>query len=56
MPAPSPKVSASTRAVRMPISAAIARFCVTARICSPSGVRLSSMSSPAKTDSAKMMM
>ena len=42
--------------VRMPISAAIARFCVTARICSPSGVRLSSVSRPAKTTSAKMMM
>ena len=37
MPEPSPKVSASTRPVRMPMAAAMRRFCVTARICRPSG-------------------
>ena len=42
MPEPSPKVSASMRAVRMPIEAAIARFCVTARISSPSRVKRNS--------------
>ncbi len=36
MPEPSPKVSASTAAVRMPMAAAMARFCVTARISRPS--------------------
>ena len=45
MPEPSPKVSASMRAVRMPIAAAIARFCVTARISRPSRVKRSSASS-----------
>ncbi len=37
-PDPSPKVNASTHGVRMPIAAAILRFCVTARIRSPIGV------------------
>ena len=46
MPEPSPKVSASTRAVRMPIDAAIARFCVTARISRPSRVKRSRPSRP----------
>ena len=39
MPEPSPKVSASMRLVRMPIEAAIARFCVTARISRPRRVK-----------------
>ncbi|MGY3464263.1 hypothetical protein ACVW0I_001134 [Bradyrhizobium sp. LM6.11] len=38
MPEPRPKVSASTREVAMPIEAAMRRFCVTARISSPSAV------------------
>ena len=45
MPEPSPKVSASMRAVRMPIEAAIWRFCVTARISRPSRVKRSIASS-----------
>ena len=45
MPEPRPKVRASTRPVRMPIDAAIARFCVTARISSPRWVKRSSASS-----------
>jgi hypothetical protein len=38
MPEPSPKVSASTHGVRMPMAEAMRRFCVTARICRPIGV------------------
>jgi len=45
---PSPKVSASMRAVRIPMEAAIARFCVTARISRPSRVKRNSPSNPAK--------
>ena len=38
MPEPSPKVSASMRLVLMPMDAAMARFCVTARISRPKRV------------------
>jgi hypothetical protein len=55
MPEPNPKVSASTRAVRMPIDAAIARFWVTARISSPSLVKRSRPSNATNTKSVKTM-
>ena len=55
MPEPSPKVSASMRLVRMPIEAAIARFCVTARISRPKRVKRSSASKPAKMSRVKTM-
>ena len=55
MPEPSPKVSASTRLVRMPIDAAIARFCVTARISSPMRVKRSTPSRPTNTASVNTM-
>ena len=55
MPDPSPKVSASMRAVRMPMAAAMARFCVTARISRPSRVRRSMPSKATKTASVKQM-
>ena len=45
MPEPSPKVSASTHGVRMPIAAAMRRFCVTARICRPERRALAARSS-----------
>jgi len=44
---------ASTHGVRMPITEAIRRFCVTARICSPKGVKRMASISAAKTTSAK---
>ena len=55
MPEPSAKVIASIHGVRMPIAAAIRRFCVTARMRRPSDVRLSANSSPENTTSAKTM-
>ena len=55
MPEPSPKVSASMRLVRMPIEAAMARFCVTARISRPRCVKRSSASSSTKTSIVKTM-
>ena len=55
-PEPSPNVSASIHGVRMPIAAAISRFCVTARMRSPSGVKRSAAISAASTMTAKMMM
>ena len=55
MPEPRPKVRASTRLVRMPIDAAMARFCVTARISSPRRVKRSSASSRKNTVIVKKM-
>ena len=50
MPEPRPKVSASTRAVRMPMAAAMSRFCVTARMCRPKVVlRSTSARAPSTT-------
>jgi hypothetical protein len=43
------------RAVRMPIEAAIWRFCVTARISSPSRVKRSTTSNATKTASVNTM-
>ena len=43
------------RPVRIPIDAAIARFCVTARISSPRRVKRSSPSKPTKMSSVKTM-
>ena len=43
------------RAVRMPIEAAIWRFCVTARISSPSRVKRNSPSSATNTASVNTM-
>ncbi len=55
-PEPRPKVSASIHGVRMPIAAAMRRFCVTARIDRPSEVKRSAAISAASTSAAKMMM
>jgi len=55
MPEPSPKVSASTRLVRIPIEAAMGRFWVTARISSPKRVKRSNASSAINTASAKQI-
>src|SRR6202522_3608215 len=55
MPEPSPNVSASTRLVRMPIDAAIGRFCVTARISSPKRVKRSNARSAMNTAIAKQI-
>src|SRR5690606_34335771 len=56
MPAPRPNVSASIRAVLMPIVFAIARFCVTARISRPSRVRFRTSKSSANTSRLKTRM
>ncbi len=55
-PDPRPKVSASIQGVRMPIAAAICRFCVTARIASPSEVKRNAAISAATTRNANTMM
>jgi len=55
MPEPRPNVNASIRAVRMPIAAAMARFCVTARISRPGLVKRSMPSSATNTASVKQM-
>jgi len=56
IPEPRPNVSASTRAVRMPIARAIGRFCETARISRPSRVLRSTSSSRPKTIIVNAMM
>ena len=56
IPAPSPKVSASTRAERTPMARAIARFWETARTSSPSAVRLRIASRATKTIREKIRM
>src|SRR5690606_13739642 len=48
------KVRASTQGVLIPMAEAMRRFWVTARICRPSRVRLSTVSSTPNTTSAKM--
>jgi hypothetical protein len=53
MPEPSPKVSASTREVAIPIEAAMRRFWVTARICKPNAVKRSIASRITNTASVK---
>ena len=55
-PEPSPNVMASTQGVRMPMEAAIRRFCVTARTLSPRLVRFSRSRSARKTPSANSTM
>ena len=45
----------STRAVEMPIDAAMRRFCVTARICRPNGVARRTSCSPMKTTAESTM-
>jgi hypothetical protein len=47
---------ASTRAERTPMARAMARFCDTARTCSPSAVRLRINSSPKNTNNANTRM
>ena len=54
-PEPSPKVSASTQVVRMPMELAIRRFWVTARICNPNAVRFRTTSSRTNTAIANTM-
>ena len=56
MPEPSPKVSIATRSGLIPMEAAMPGFCVTARICSPSRVRLVMNRNSARNSSASTKM
>ncbi len=56
MPEPSPKVSASTRPVRMPMAPAMRRFCVTARMDKPSDVLRRTNAMAPMTSRLKTMM
>ena len=55
MPEPSPKVRESTQSVRMPMEEAMARFCVTARICRPKEVKRRSRINAANTSRLNRM-